>query len=162
MLRVREIATPVKRRGTATWLIHNSFFCMGEHVNHAQGHDSEDFELAREMFTRLGDRWTAVLLAVLGDRCMRFKDLHRSIDGISQRMLVVTLRHLERDGLMTRMIYPSVPPRVDYEISERGRSLKETLGPIATWAAANRQNIEESRRRFDMSVRKPGASAPVK
>jgi DNA-binding HxlR family transcriptional regulator len=124
-------------------------------VNHAQGHDPEDFELAREMFGRLGDRWTAVLLAVLGDRRMRFKDLHRSIDGISQRMLVVTLRHLERDGLMTRMIFPSVPPRVDYEISERGRSLKETLGPIATWAAVNRQNIEESRRRFDMNVKTP-------
>jgi DNA-binding HxlR family transcriptional regulator len=93
---------------------------------------------------------------------MRFKDLHRSIEGISQRMLVVTLRNLERDGLMMRMVYPSVPPRVEYEISERGRSLKATLEPVAAWVALNRNDIEESRRRFDMYVKKAGAPAIIK
>jgi DNA-binding HxlR family transcriptional regulator len=131
-------------------------------VNHAHTHDAEDSELARELLARLGDKWTARLLAVLGDRCMRFKDLHRSVEGISQRMLVVTLRNLERDGLMTRMVYPSVPPRVEYEISERGRSFKETLEPVAAWVAANRQNIEASRRRFDMSIEKTGTPVVIK
>jgi DNA-binding HxlR family transcriptional regulator len=131
---------------------------MGKQVNYAQGHNPGDFELAREIHFRLGDRWTAEVAAALGDRCMRFKELYRSVDGISQRMLVVTLRHLERDGLMTRRIYPTVPPRVDYERSALGRSLKEAIGPIARWAATNRQKIEESRRYFDMNVRKVGAS----
>ena len=131
-------------------------------MNHVQQYDAEDSELVREMLARLGDKWTAVLLAVLGDRCMRFKDLHRSIDGISQRMLVVTLRNLERDGLMTRMVYPTVPPRVEYEISERGRSFKETLEPIAAWVVANRQNIEASRLRFDTSIKKTGTPAIIK
>jgi DNA-binding HxlR family transcriptional regulator len=131
-------------------------------VNQTQEHKAVDDDLTRELHGRLGDRWTAVLLEVLGDRCMRFKDLHRSIEGISQRMLVVTLRNLERDGLMMRMVYPSVPPRVEYEISERGRSLKATLEPVAAWVALNRNDIEESRRRFDMYVKKAGAPAIIK
>ena len=131
-------------------------------MNHAPIPDAEDNELARELLARLGDKWTAKLFAVLGDKCMRFKDLHRSIEGISQRMLVVTLRNLERDGLMTRMVYPTVPPRVEYEISERGRSFKETIEPVAAWVAANRQNIEESRRRFDMGIKKTGTPAVIK
>jgi DNA-binding HxlR family transcriptional regulator len=131
-------------------------------VNQAQEHKAGNDDLTRELHARLGDRWTAALLEVLGDRCMRFKDLHRSIDGISQRMLVVTLRNLERDGLMMRMVYPSVPPRVEYEISERGRSLKATLEPVAEWVALNRNDIEESRRRFDMYVKKAGAPAIIK
>lgn len=102
-----------------------------------------------ELLSRVGDKWTVLLLGVLGDGRMRFKDLHRGISGISQRMLTVTLRNLERDGLLVRTVYPTIPPRVEYELSDLGRSLKVVLGPVAVWVMANQDGIEEARRRFD-------------
>lgn len=103
----------------------------------------------REILARLGDKWTVTVLAALGDRRMRFNALHRSIDGISQRVLTVSLRGLERDGLMVRTTFATVPPRVEYELSQRGRSLRETLDPVAVWVSTHWHSIEESRRQFD-------------
>lgn len=94
---------------------------------------------------RAGDKWTVRLLMVLGDRRMRFGELHRSIDGISQRMLTVTLRNLERDGVLTRTVHPTIPPRVEYELSDRGRSLKVALAPIGKWVMENQTEIEKAR-----------------
>ncbi|HEY4252758.1 MAG TPA: helix-turn-helix domain-containing protein [Roseomonas sp.] len=108
-----------------------------------------DCEPLRGVLARVGDRWTIVILMALAGRRLRFKDLHRAVGGISQRMLTVTLRNLERDGLVERIAYPTVPPRVDYELSDRGHSLKDALAPVAAWAAAHRDGIAESRRRFD-------------
>lgn len=102
-----------------------------------------------EMFARVGDKWTLAVIGTLGDRRMRFGELHRAIDGISQRMLTVTVRNLERDGLLIRTIYPTIPPRVEYELSELGRSLKNALTPVGAWVSANQDNIEASRRQFD-------------
>jgi DNA-binding HxlR family transcriptional regulator len=101
-----------------------------------------------QILARVGDKWTILLLTALGDRRMRFKELHRAIDGISQRMLTVTLRHLEEDGLITRTVYPTIPPRVEYELSERGRSLKRALAPVGQWVLDNQDGIEESRGQF--------------
>jgi DNA-binding HxlR family transcriptional regulator len=104
------------------------------------------------ILSRVGDKWTILLLNVLGDNTMRFKDLHRAVPGISQRMLTVTLRNLERDGLVRRTIYPTIPPKVEYALSDRGRSLRCALVPIADWVTENRDGIEESQQLFDNSL----------
>jgi DNA-binding HxlR family transcriptional regulator len=102
-----------------------------------------------EILARVGDKWTILLLTALGDKRMRFKELHRAVDGISQRMLTVTVRALERDGMLIRTAYPTIPPRVEYELSERGRSLRCALAPIGIWALDNRAGIEASQTAFD-------------
>jgi DNA-binding HxlR family transcriptional regulator len=104
------------------------------------------------ILSRVGDKWTILLLNVLGDNTMRFKDLHRAVPGISQRMLTVTVRNLERDGLVVRTIYPTIPPKVEYALSDRGRSLRCALVPIADWVTENRDGIEESQKQFDNSL----------
>lgn len=115
-------------------------------------HEPQNCTIVGEILSRVGDRWTGQLLIALGDKRMRFGDLHRAVAGISQRMLTVTLRHLERDGLIIRTVYPTVPPRVEYELSERGRSLKEVLKDVGAWVVANKDNIVDARRRFDEQV----------
>lgn len=115
----------------------------------AERHLPADCRPIGEILARVGDKWSILILAVLGDGRMRFKDLHRAVGGISQRMLTVTVRHLERDGILIRTVYPTVPPRVEYELSERGHSLKRALAPIAEWVLINRADIERSRLRFD-------------
>lgn len=112
-------------------------------------HLSSDCRPIAQILARVGDKWSILLLNVLGDETMRFKDLHRAVPGISQRMLTVTLRNLERDGLVSRKVYPTIPPKVEYRLSERGRSLRCAIVPIAQWVTNNRQGIEEARRRFD-------------
>lgn len=86
-----------------------------------------------DFLARAGDKWTIPILMELGDRRMRFGELHRAISGISQRMLTVTLRNLEHDGVLIRTVHPTIPPRVEYELSDRGRSLKLALAPIGKW-----------------------------
>ena len=100
-----------------------------------------------DILARVGDKWTILLLMVLGDRRMRFTQLHRAINGISQRMLTVTLRNLEHDGILIRTVYPTIPPRVEYELSDRGRSLKVALAPIGNWVRENQTDIERARQR---------------
>jgi DNA-binding HxlR family transcriptional regulator len=107
-----------------------------------------DCRRAGDILARLGDKWTILLLMVLGDRRMRFTELHRTINGISQRMLTVTLRNLEHEGILIRTVYPTIPPRVEYELSDRGRSLKVALAPIGNWVMENQNDIEEARGRF--------------
>lgn len=118
-------------------------------MNRERGQRPEDCETLREILARVGDKWVAVILAVLGDRRLRFKDLHRAGNGISPRMLSVSLRNLERDGLLVRTAHPVVPPHVEYELSDLGRSLRDVLGPVGAWVMAHRQAIEEARARFD-------------
>jgi len=112
-------------------------------------HLTGDCRPIAHILARVGDKWTILLLNVLGNDTMRFKDLHRAVPGISQRMLTVTLRNLERDGLVKRTIYPTIPPKVEYALSDRGRSLRCALVPIAEWVTQNRDGIEESQQQFD-------------
>jgi DNA-binding HxlR family transcriptional regulator len=105
-----------------------------------------------DILSLVGDKWTVQLLAVLGDKRMRFNELHRAIDGISQRMLTVTVRNLERDGLLIRTVYPTIPPRVEYELSDLGHSLKQVLAPFGAWVLTHQSRIEEARRQFDLKV----------
>lgn len=108
-------------------------------------HLLSDCRRVGDILARVGDKWTILLLMAIGDRRLRFGELHRTIDGISQRMLTVTLRKLEHDGILIRTAYPTIPPRVEYELSDRGRSLKLALAPISKWVMENRTGIEESR-----------------
>lgn len=103
----------------------------------------------RDVLNRVGDKWSVLIVVVLGDGRRRFGELRRSIEGISQRMLTLTLRGLERDGLVTRNVYPSIPPRVEYELTELGRTLLVPIHALADWAASNRVTIQASRDRFD-------------
>lgn len=126
-------------------------------------HDPEACMPIREMMQRIGDKWTLIVIGTLGARRQRFGELHRGIDGISQRMLVVTLRHLERDGLVVRHVFPSVPPRVEYELTSRGLSLRGALGSVGAWVIENREGIQAARRDFDQAngAEEPDESAAV-
>ena len=89
---------------------------------------------------------------------MRFNELRRSIEGISQRMLTLTLRNLERDGLVTRTVFPEIPPRVEYELTRLGRTLLEPIKGLEAWATEHRQAIQDARARFDRNAPRPGGA----
>ena len=103
----------------------------------------------REILDIVGDKWSVLIVVLLGQRTYRFSELHRAIEGISQRMLTLTLRTLVRDGLVTRTPYATVPPRVDYELTELGRTLLDPLTALDTWANAHRDDIIAARKRHD-------------
>jgi DNA-binding HxlR family transcriptional regulator len=107
--------------------------------------------LVSETLARIGDKWTVLVVELLcaGRGPMRFNEIRRAIGGISQRMLTLTLRGLERDGLVTRTVHPTIPPRVDYELTKLGHTLRTPLVAVAEWARANRTAIDEARRVFD-------------
>jgi DNA-binding HxlR family transcriptional regulator len=111
--------------------------------------DTGDCRAISELLARIGDKWTVLVVELLRDGPMRFNEMRRTIGGISQRMLTLTLRGLERDGLVTRTQFPTIPPRVDYELTPLGRTLRDPLGAIALWARAHRPAIEKARERFD-------------
>jgi DNA-binding HxlR family transcriptional regulator len=123
-------------------------------------HPLSDCRRVGDILARVGDKWTILLLMALGDRRMRFGELNRAINGISQRMLTVTLRNLEHDGILIRTVYPTIPPRVEYELSNRGRSLKLALAPIGKWVMANQTDIEEARERVREQIQSGRAVAP--
>ena len=112
-------------------------------------HVPEDCRAVSEGLSRVGDKWTVLVVSTLGDGPMRFNEIRRALGSISQRMLTLTLRGLERDGLVTRTVFPTVPPRVDYELTRLGRSLLEPVSGLGLWARQNRPAIQDARRRFD-------------
>lgn len=112
-------------------------------------HRKEACPAVREVLNRVGDKWSVQIVALLGDGPMRFSELRRSIEGISQRMLTLTLRGLERDGLITRTVFPEIPPRVDYELTRLGKTLLEPISALAEWAEQYRTSIQEARQKFD-------------
>jgi DNA-binding HxlR family transcriptional regulator len=113
------------------------------------GKVSRESCLARDVLDRVGDKWSVFVIAMLGDRPRRFTELLRTIDGISQRMLTVTLRGLERDGLVSRKVHAVVPPRVDYALTPMGRTLLATLRELMVWADRHTAEIAESRVQYD-------------
>lgn len=106
----------------------------------------------REILDRVGDKWSVLIVVLLGARSHRFTELHRSIEGISQRMLTLTLRVLERDGLVRRTVHASVPPRVDYELTDLGRTLLGPLSALEDWAQAHRPDVLAARERYDAAA----------
>jgi DNA-binding HxlR family transcriptional regulator len=123
-------------------------------------HVPTDCRTVTEILSRVGDKWSVQVVVQLGEGPRRFNELRRSVDGISQRMLTLTLRGLERDGLVTRTVYPTIPPRVDYQLTELGCSLLKTVRGLGEWAIANRSEILEARRRFDDGEPEGGSHQP--
>ena len=112
-------------------------------------HLSENCQAVSAVLSRVGDKWSVLVVSILGKGPMRFNELKRAVDGVSQRMLTLTLRALERDGLVTRTVFPSVPPRVDYELTALGRSLLSPVSALTAWALDHRGDIDTARRKFD-------------
>jgi DNA-binding HxlR family transcriptional regulator len=102
-----------------------------------------------ELLARIGDKWSVLIVSLLGGGPLRFSELRRKIDGISQKMLTTTLRSLERDGFVTRTVFPTVPPRVDYELTALGKDLLAPVGGLADWARANQARVDKARENFD-------------
>jgi DNA-binding HxlR family transcriptional regulator len=112
-------------------------------------HVPEDCRAVSDVLDRVGDKWSVLVVVTLGDGPKRFNELRRSIASISQRMLTLTLRGLERDGLVTRTVFPTIPPRVDYRLTELGRSLLHPVAALGNWARENHARIVQARVRFD-------------
>ena len=108
-----------------------------------------DCRTVTEVLSRIGDKWSVQVVVQLGSGPRRFNELRRVIGDISQRMLTLTLRGLERDGLVMRTVFPTIPPRVEYELTELGCSLLMTVRGLGDWAIENHDRIAEARRRFD-------------
>lgn len=115
-------------------------------------HLTGDCRAVSEVLARVGDKWTVLVVNLMGSGPKRFSEIKREVGGISQRMLTLTLRALERDGLVTRTVTPSIPPRVDYALTELGRSLLAPVQALGAWALSNRALIEQARRRFDAAI----------
>jgi len=103
----------------------------------------------RQILDRVADKWSLLVIALLENRRLRFTALRREIDGVSQRMLTVTLRSLERDGLVKRTVHPVVPPRVEYELTPLGGTLHATIRSLVTWTEAHQEEIAAARSEYD-------------
>ncbi len=113
--------------------------------------DSGGCRATREILDRVGDKWSLYIIASLANGTLRFNELRRNIEGISQRMLTLTLRGLERDGLITRTIYPTIPPRVEYALTDLGKTLLNPVMALVNWASDNRHAIAAAQQRFDQA-----------
>ncbi|MFJ9590458.1 winged helix-turn-helix transcriptional regulator [Streptomyces acidicola] len=103
----------------------------------------------RETLDRIGDKWSVLVIGLLSQGPLRFGMLHQRVPGISQRMLTLTLRHLERDGIVSRTAYAEVPPRVEYELTALGESLRATVYALARWVTDHNDEIETARHHYD-------------
>jgi len=112
-------------------------------------HQDGDCRGVASILARVGDKWSVFVIMMLGDGPKRFNEIKRMIGGISQRMLTLTLRGLERDGLVTRTVFPTIPPRVDYELTDLGRGLSKPVEALGKWAFDHRVQIENARAKFD-------------
>jgi len=112
-------------------------------------HLDSDCRGVASILARVGDKWSVFVIMLLGNGPRRFNEIKRMVGGISQRMLTLTLRGLERDGLVTRTVFPTIPPRVDYELTDLGRGLWQPVEALGKWAMEHQTKIEDARARFD-------------
>ena len=106
-------------------------------------------QVANDVISLVGDKWSVLVVATLGGGRLRFSEIKRAVEGISQKMLTTTLRGLERDGYLTRTVYPTVPPKVEYELTELGRELLEPVSALGQWAITNHARVLAARRAYD-------------
>jgi DNA-binding HxlR family transcriptional regulator len=118
-------------------------------VKPRHAHLPADCRAISDVLARVGDKWSVLVVTRLGSGSMRFNELRRAIGGISQRMLTLTLRGLERDGLVTRTVFPTIPPRVDYALTSLGRDLLDPVSALGEWATRNQAKIARAREKFD-------------
>ena len=111
--------------------------------------DSGDCRAVADVLARIGDKWTVYIVGLLSKGPMRFNEIRRHIEGISQRMLTLTLRELERNGLVTRTVYPTKPPSVEYALTDLGSTLLEPVMGLVTWAQKSQATIEQARVKYD-------------
>jgi DNA-binding HxlR family transcriptional regulator len=114
--------------------------------------DESNPDVFRSVLDRVGDKWTLLVVGILGERPHRFTELLRIVPGISRRMLTVTLRALERDGLVLRTVYAEVPPRVEYAVTDLGVSLGQAIRLLGIWASDNQVRIVSNRRAYDSAT----------
>ncbi|AZO51410.1 MAG: transcriptional regulator [Mesorhizobium sp.] len=112
-------------------------------------HITEDCRAVSEILQRVGDKWTVLVVGKLGDGPLRFNELRAAVGGISQKMLTTTLRGLERDGFVIRTVFPTIPPRVDYELTELGHELLVPVSALGAWARRNTARVRAAREKFD-------------
>lgn len=136
MLPKHNNVTAVKRNGQAKNIIHVP-------------HQPEDCRAVVSVLALIGDKWSVLIIVVLGNGPVRFNQIKRLIGGISQRMLTLTLRELEREGLVTRTPFPTIPPRVDYALTALGHSLLQVVEPLGAWARAHIIDMKTARENFD-------------
>jgi DNA-binding HxlR family transcriptional regulator len=122
-------------------------------------HLPADCRAVSDVLARVGDKWSVLAVTRLGGGPLRFNELRRSIGGISQRMLTLTLRGLERDGLITRTVFPTVPPRVEYALTALGRDLLQPVSALGDWALRNQAKIARAREQFDSLAKRAAAPA---
>lgn len=115
----------------------------------APSHPLHECKAVAPVLQRVGDKWSILVVMNLADGPRRFNEIKREVEGISQRMLTLTLRGLERDGLVTRTVFPTVPPRVDYDLTALGHSLRVPVSALGEWAKDNRAAMHEARAKFD-------------
>ena len=123
-------------------------------------HTTTQCQAVNGILARIGDKWSVLVVMSLADDTVRFNELRRLIGGISQRMLTLTPRGLERDGLVERTFYPTIPPRVSYALTELGRSLREPVGALGQWAIEHRGTVEQSRQHYDRRHGEDDAAMP--
>lgn len=125
-----------------------------EHTNDTESrHELQsDCQIINSILSRVGDKWSMLVVMTLGSGPRRFNELKRLIGGISQRMLTLTLRGLERDGFVSRTFFPTVPPRVDYELTDLGRSLRPSVELLGAWVVSHQAQIQAARMRFDAAA----------
>lgn len=116
-----------------------------------------DCTATREILDRVGDKWSVLVVVLLGERALRFNELKRALDGISQRVLTTTLRGLERDGMVKRTVHPTNPPQVEYALTPMGQTLQEPVSVLALWAQGHRAEVQRAREVFDRAS--PNAAA---
>ena len=128
-------------------------FLKPDHINvpvlPPLAHQESDCRGVASILARFGDKWSVFVIMLLGNGPRRFNEIKRMVGGISQRMLTLTLRGLERDGLVTRTVFPTIPPRVDYELTDLGRGLWQPVEALGQWARDHQPEIEDARARFD-------------
>lgn len=125
--------------------------------------DRSNCSAMSDVLNRIGDKWSVMVVGTLGRQgTLRFNELKRMINGVSQRMLTLTLRNLERDGLVTRTIYPEVPPRVEYGLTELGKTLQRSIGALWDWSSENYGSIMDARAIYDARSEAVAAETPRK
>jgi DNA-binding HxlR family transcriptional regulator len=122
--------------------------------------NTEDCRALSSILGRVADKWTVLIVVLLGDGPMRFNAIKRMVGGISQRMLTFTLRGLERDGLVTRTVFPTSPQRVDYELTRLGSTLWQAVEPLGSWARSHVKEIITSRKQFDEDAARSTLAGP--